>query len=163
MLKNRILGSLSSKFCRRLSCALEFWGDAPIMLGRGCIPFYLTEDGCCPVGFRCRKYYNNLCFGVHNLHWYIHCVPHGVNTLRSNILSVQTVYIHTLYIHRVYSWVRTLCTHTVYILYVLSCTYSIHIHCVQIVLTYTVHVYYIRTLCSVVLTKYTVYIHCLKD
>lgn len=49
-------GTVAPPYCHQFSCALELWGDTPVMLTRGCIPVYLSDNGCCPVTFRCRKY-----------------------------------------------------------------------------------------------------------
>ncbi|KAG8280429.1 hypothetical protein J6590_082410 [Homalodisca vitripennis] len=48
-------GSLNTPYCHQVSCALKLWGDAPVMLTRGCIPVYVNEKSCCPVTFRCPK------------------------------------------------------------------------------------------------------------
>lgn len=49
-------GSIASPFCAPMDCPLELWGETPSQLTRGCIPVYLSAQGCCPVMFRCREY-----------------------------------------------------------------------------------------------------------
>ncbi|XP_046660085.1 kielin/chordin-like protein [Homalodisca vitripennis] len=46
-------GSIASPFCAPTDCPLELWGDTPHRLTQGCIPVYLSAQGCCPVMFRC--------------------------------------------------------------------------------------------------------------
>ncbi|XP_054289772.1 uncharacterized protein LOC129005038 [Macrosteles quadrilineatus] len=46
-------GSIASPFCAPMDCPLELWGDTPYSLTKGCIPVYLSAQGCCPVMFRC--------------------------------------------------------------------------------------------------------------